>query len=149
MSAPERPAADAVREADPYEASAPFIDPLIAGFWKAVDHELGASPAALRDVPGPVADIGAGSGRGVRITRAALPQSPVLAVEPSAAMRTALFARMTYEVRQEGRPVRAVTATYPWWVVTDEELRAEWASCGLAAGRGESRDAWLWVLTHD
>ncbi|MFD1829305.1 class I SAM-dependent methyltransferase [Streptomyces desertarenae] len=79
---------------DPYAASAPYIDPLIAGFWHGTSPALTAELKALAALSGPVVDLGAGSGRGVRVITSALPGVPVSAVEPSAAMRTALFARL-------------------------------------------------------
>ncbi|MDT0344006.1 class I SAM-dependent methyltransferase [Streptomyces litchfieldiae] len=81
-------------ETDPYAVSAPFIDPLIAGFWEGVAPSLTAELTGLTAGSGPVVDLGAGSGRGVRVIGTALPGVPVVAVEPSAAMRTALFARL-------------------------------------------------------
>jgi SAM-dependent methyltransferase len=80
---------------DPYALSAPYIDPLIADFWRAVSPALAAELRALAARSGPVVDVGAGSGRGVRVICSALPGVPVLAVEPSPAMRTALLARLT------------------------------------------------------
>ncbi|SOD62777.1 Methyltransferase domain-containing protein [Streptomyces zhaozhouensis] len=222
---------------DPYAHSAPFIDPMIAGFWEQIGHSLAAELTRLSALDGPVIDLGAGAGRGTRIAAAALPEAPLLAVEPSAAMRTALLARlmddpalaarttvmaegalecpfperaravlamnmighlapderrslwarittcldpagtvvvnnppptvpaavprvagatvrvgtydyrgwseaepagdqrvlwhMTYETLHQGRVVARVEVEYDWWVVTDEELRAEWAACDL------------------
>ncbi|MBN3931211.1 class I SAM-dependent methyltransferase [Streptomyces verrucosisporus] len=79
---------------DPYAASAPYIDPLIAGFWHGTAPALTAELKSLSTLSGPVADLGAGSGRGVRAVASALPGVSVLAVEPSPAMRTALLARL-------------------------------------------------------
>ncbi|ONK09542.1 class I SAM-dependent methyltransferase [Streptomyces sp. MP131-18] len=224
---------------DSYAKSAPFIDPLIAGFWQQVGHSLAAELRRLSALSGPVIDLGAGAGRGTRIAAAALPEARLLAVEPSAAMRTALLARlmddpplaarttvvaegamefpfpervravlavnmighltpderrslwariaarldpggivvvnnppptvpaavprvaspvvrvgaydyrgwseaepagdqsvvwhMAYETLHQGRVVARVDVDYDWWVVTDEELRAEWAACALSS----------------
>ncbi|RMI46701.1 class I SAM-dependent methyltransferase [Streptomyces triticirhizae] len=224
---------------DPYALSAPFIDPMIAGFWQQVGPSLVAELQPLSGLSGPVIDLGAGAGRGTRIVAASLPEAPIFAVEPSAAMRTALLARlmddaplaarttvvaggalefpfpervsvvlamnmighlapddrrslweriaahldpagavlvnnlpptvaatvprsagpvvrvgtyeyrgwseaepagdqrlvwhMTYETLQQGRVLARVEVDYDWWVVTDEELHAEWAACGLGA----------------
>jgi predicted O-methyltransferase YrrM len=79
---------------DPYASSAPYIDPLIAGFWHGVSPALTAELEPLAALSGPVVDLGAGSGRGVRAVASALPGVPVVAVEPSPAMRTALLARL-------------------------------------------------------
>ncbi|WP_206306011.1 class I SAM-dependent methyltransferase [Streptomyces sp. RFCAC02] len=80
--------------ADPYASSAPYIDPLIAGFWYGIAPALVDELRTLRADIGPVVDIGAGSGRGVRVIHDALPDAPVLAVEPSVPMRAALLARL-------------------------------------------------------
>ncbi|MGK5530440.1 class I SAM-dependent methyltransferase [Streptomyces sp. URMC 129] len=241
--------------ADPYALSAPYIDPLIAGFWQEMSGPLTAELRALTARSGPVVDVGAGSGRGVRLVRSALPGVPVLAVEPSPALRTALFARlmddpgacrdvtviaagaeefdmppglrgllafnvmghlppperrrlwqriatclapggaafvnnlpphtatavppsrggafragdlrhegwaeaepagedcltwhMTYTTLRDGRCVSSIRVDYHWWVVTEEELRAEWAAHGLRARTaGEGHAAFFVLEAH-
>ncbi|MCE7079604.1 trans-aconitate 2-methyltransferase [Streptomyces sp. ST2-7A] len=79
---------------DPYVGSAEYLDLLIAGFWEAAGPEVAAALSALPPGSGPVVDLGAGSGRGVRALGEAVPESPVLAVEPSAVMRAALMTRI-------------------------------------------------------
>ncbi|MQS08922.1 class I SAM-dependent methyltransferase [Streptomyces alkaliphilus] len=79
---------------DPYVGSAEYLDLLIAGFWEAAGPEVASVLAELPPGPGPVVDLGAGSGRGVRVLGEAVPGAPVLAVEPSAVMRAALMPRI-------------------------------------------------------
>lgn len=80
---------------DPYERSAEYLDLMIAGAWQQLGPALTGLLQETRAEHGPVVDLGAGTGRGVRAICAALPDDvPVLAVEPSAAMRAVLLARV-------------------------------------------------------
>ncbi|KOT30513.1 hypothetical protein ADK41_32010 [Streptomyces caelestis] len=79
---------------DPYERSAEYLDILIAESWEPLAPALADALSNVRARTGAVVDLGAGSGRGVRVICDALPQTPVLAVEPSAAMRAVLLARV-------------------------------------------------------
>ncbi|GHH91527.1 class I SAM-dependent methyltransferase [Streptomyces capillispiralis] len=101
---------------DPYERSAEYLDILIAEAWDALGPALADVLARVRATTGTVVDLGAGSGRGVRVIRDALPGAPVLAVEPSAAMRAVLLAR----VHEDAELRRRVT------VVPDDCAGAEW-----------------------
>ncbi|OAH12832.1 class I SAM-dependent methyltransferase [Streptomyces jeddahensis] len=79
---------------DPYALSAEYIDIMIAETWEGLAPEVVSVLKGLHATEGPVVDLGAGSGRGVRAVREALPGAPVLAVEPSPAMRAVLLARV-------------------------------------------------------
>ncbi|PNV35925.1 class I SAM-dependent methyltransferase [Streptomyces sp. DH-12] len=79
---------------DPYERSAEYLDILIAESWEPLAPALADVLSHVRAGTGAVVDLGAGSGRGVRVICEALPRVPVLAVEPSAAMRAVLLARV-------------------------------------------------------
>lgn len=79
---------------DPYQRSAEYIDLLLEEQWRPLTPLLCAELGRLGAQQGRVVDIGAGTGRGVRALCAALPGVPVTAVEPSAAMRTALRVRL-------------------------------------------------------
>ncbi|MCX2923310.1 class I SAM-dependent methyltransferase [Streptomyces sp. NEAU-W12] len=79
---------------DPYERSAEYLDIMIAESWEPLAPALADVLSRVRAGAGAVMDLGAGSGRGVRVICEALPQVPVLAVEPSAAMRAVLLARV-------------------------------------------------------
>ncbi|MGW2897135.1 class I SAM-dependent methyltransferase [Streptomyces sp. NPDC001212] len=90
---------------DPYERSAEYLDIMIAEAWEALAPALADALSNARARTGAVVDLGAGSGRGVRVICDALPQGPVLAVEPSAAMRAVLLAR----VHEDGELRKRVT----------------------------------------
>ncbi|CAL9352550.1 hypothetical protein SUDANB58_00494 [Streptomyces sp. enrichment culture] len=79
---------------DPYALSAEYIDIMIAEPWEGLAPQVISVLRGLRAAEGVVVDLGAGSGRGVRAVREALPDVPVLAVEPSPAMRAVLLARV-------------------------------------------------------
>ncbi|ABP55100.1 class I SAM-dependent methyltransferase [Salinispora tropica] len=79
---------------DPYAQSAEYIDLLIADAWGLFAPGLSEALHGLGDEPGVTVDLGAGTGRGVAVICASLPDSsPVLAVEPSPALRAVLLAR--------------------------------------------------------
>ncbi|MFE2279723.1 class I SAM-dependent methyltransferase [Streptomyces sp. NPDC059454] len=101
---------------DPYERSAEYLDILIAESWEPLAPALADVLSRVRAGTGAVVDLGAGSGRGVRVIRDALPQAPVLAVEPSAAMRAVLLAR----VHEDGELRERVT------VVPGDCASADW-----------------------
>lgn len=88
---------------DPYERSAEYLDILIAESWQPLAPALADVLSRVRAGTGAVVDLGAGSGRGVRVIRDALPGVPVLAVEPSAAMRAVLLARVHEDGALRGR----------------------------------------------
>nr|WP_260408635.1 class I SAM-dependent methyltransferase [Planomonospora venezuelensis] len=58
---------------------------------------------ALREVPGPVVDVGAGGGHGTRAIANALPDAEIVAVEPSPALRSVLLARVNDDPRLRDR----------------------------------------------
>ncbi|MDT0269030.1 class I SAM-dependent methyltransferase [Streptomyces sp. DSM 44915] len=131
---------------DPYAASAPFIDPLIAGFWREAGPSLTAALARLAPGGGPVVDLGAGSGRGTRIAAAALPAARIVAVEPSAAMRTALLARLMDDPALAERVT--VVADEALGFAFPEETRAVLALNMLGHLAPDDRRA-LWALVAD
>ncbi|MFI2373515.1 class I SAM-dependent methyltransferase [Streptomyces sp. NPDC018964] len=101
---------------DPYERSAEYLDILIAESWEPLAPALADVLSRVRAAAGAVVDLGAGSGRGVRVICDALPRVPVLAVEPSAAMRAVLLAR----VHEDGELRERVT------VVPGDCASADW-----------------------
>lgn len=100
---------------DPYERSAEYLDILIAESWEPLAPALADVLSHVRAGTGAVVDLGAGSGRGVRVICDALPRVPVLAVEPSAAMRAVLLAR----VHEDGELRQRVTVVPGDCVSTD------------------------------
>ncbi|MHA6630325.1 class I SAM-dependent methyltransferase [Pseudonocardia sichuanensis] len=99
-----------------YDASAPYLHLLSESAWvdlgpRLADALAGADPAA-----GPVLELGAGTGLGTERILAAVPDSPVLAAEPSAALRAVLIARlrgMTGGERVTVLPVGAAEVDLP------------------------------------
>ncbi|MEV0642081.1 class I SAM-dependent methyltransferase [Streptomyces sp. NPDC050619] len=68
---------------------------MIAGTWQSLGPALAEALQQVKAERGPVVEVGAGTGRGIRAICAALPgDDPVLAVEPSSAMRAVLLARV-------------------------------------------------------
>ncbi|MGC9382433.1 class I SAM-dependent methyltransferase [Streptomyces sp. MH13] len=127
---------------DPYERSAEYLDIMIAETWEPLAPALADVLSRVRAETGTVVDLGAGSGRGVRVIRDALPHAPVLAVEPSAAMRAVLLARVHEDDRLRERVtvlpgdcasvdwpdgVRAVVALNMIGHLPPEERRALWS----------------------
>jgi SAM-dependent methyltransferase len=76
---------------DQYERSAEFMDVMLAPHWTVLGPALAE---ALRGVPGPVVDVGAGGGHGTRAIAHALPEAEIFAVEPSPGLRSVLMARV-------------------------------------------------------
>lgn len=78
---------------DQYQDSGEFLDLLSVDAWRAlrapVQHAL---TGARTDAP--AVDLGAGSGRGVRILAEAVPGCEIIAVEPSPVQRAALHTRI-------------------------------------------------------
>ncbi|MEU9351954.1 class I SAM-dependent methyltransferase [Streptomyces griseoloalbus] len=127
---------------DPYERSAEYLDILIAEAWEPLGPALSDVLSRVRATSGAVVDLGAGSGRGVRVICEALPDVPVLAVEPSAAMRAVLLARVYENDELRGRVtvvpddcagadwpdgVRAVVALNMIGHLSPEQRRALWS----------------------
>ncbi|GAA2324621.1 class I SAM-dependent methyltransferase [Streptomyces cuspidosporus] len=89
---------------DPYARSAEYIDIMIAEAWDAFGPALADTLKGTEAIPGTIVDLGAGSGRGVRAVCAAFPgDSPILAVEPSPALRAVLLARVHEDARLRRR----------------------------------------------
>ncbi|MFR9722190.1 class I SAM-dependent methyltransferase [Streptomyces sp. MS19] len=81
-------------DADAYAASAEYIDLLITPFWDVAGPVLAEAIRDIDAATGPVLDIGAGSGRGTLLLGETLPESEIIAVEPSPGLRAALLARL-------------------------------------------------------
>ncbi|MEV4175994.1 class I SAM-dependent methyltransferase [Nonomuraea sp. NPDC049709] len=77
--------------ADEYERSAEFVDMMLAPHWAALGPPLSE---ALAGLAGPVVDVGAGGGHGTRVIARAVPGAEIVAVEPSAGLRSVLLARV-------------------------------------------------------
>nr|WP_237330983.1 class I SAM-dependent methyltransferase [Streptomyces sp. BA2] len=125
---------------------------MIAGAWEALAPALSGVLQEVKAGTGPVVDLGAGTGRGAAVICAALPgDGPVLAVEPSAAMRAVLLARVHDDPELRSRVTvladdaartplpdgtRAIVALNVLGHLPPAERRALWASAAhrLAPG---------------
>ncbi|GAB7045064.1 class I SAM-dependent methyltransferase [Catenuloplanes indicus] len=81
-----------------YDAQAEHYDLLTAPMWSVLAPLLSTALRGLDPRHGPAADIGAGSGRGTALLARLHPHLEVIAVEPSASLRTALFTRVGGDV---------------------------------------------------
>lgn len=79
---------------DPYAVSAEFLEMLSRPAWRDLAPALTGCLAGMDPAAGPVLDLGAGTGLGTDVVLDAAPDATVLAVEPSAALRAALFTRV-------------------------------------------------------
>jgi len=79
---------------DEYHESGEFLDLFSQDAWRALADPVRAALAGAAPVDGPLVDLGAGSGLGIRVIAGAVPDAHILAVEPSAMQRAALFARI-------------------------------------------------------
>lgn len=79
---------------DPYAESGEFIDVLSQEYWVALRVPVAEALHQARPDQGPIVDIGAGTGLGTAVIAAAVPDAKIIAVEPSAALRPALMARV-------------------------------------------------------
>ncbi|MEV8017551.1 class I SAM-dependent methyltransferase [Streptomyces sp. NPDC086554] len=138
--------------ADPYERSAEYLDLMIAGAWRSLVPALTEALKGLGAVAGPVVDLGAGTGRGAAVICAALPgDEAVLAVEPSAAMRAVLLARVHDDPELRSRVtvladdvahaplpdgLRAIVALNVLGHLPPAERRALWADAGRRLAPG-------------
>ncbi|GAA2280571.1 methyltransferase type 12 [Streptomyces ruber] len=101
---------------DPYERSAEYLDIMIADAWQPLAPALADVLTGAEAKTGAVVDLGAGSGRGVRVIHDALPRTPILAVEPSVAMRAVLLARVhdDPELRRRVTVIAGDCADFDW-----------------------------------
>lgn len=93
------PAAAAAKPAPPdgvrgYDVIAEFSDLLVGDAWDTHALVLLDELADLDPLAGPIVDVGAGTGLGLAVIADAAPGMPIVAIEPSAAMRAALHARL-------------------------------------------------------
>lgn len=79
---------------DIYGEAAEFYD--IAGrpYWKPRAAALAKAMSPATQTNSPIVDVGAGTGLVVEIIGSALPEVPIIAIEPSPAMRAALASRV-------------------------------------------------------
>lgn len=88
---------------DDYRESGEFLDLFSHDAWQALGDPVRAALTGAVPDAGPVVDLGAGSGLGTRLIAVAVPDAHILAVEPSAIQRAALFARIGSDDDLRGR----------------------------------------------
>ncbi|WP_280235085.1 class I SAM-dependent methyltransferase [Nocardia cyriacigeorgica] len=79
---------------DPYALSAEFYDVMAAPHWELKRAVLVEALTGSGPITAPIIDIGAGSGLSTMTIAETVPEVPIHAVEPSAAMRAALVSRL-------------------------------------------------------
>lgn len=79
---------------DEYAGSGEFLDLLIGDAWTALRGPVVEALRGIDPAAGPLVDLGAGSGRGVRLLTELAPRAAVHAVEPSPVLRAALLTRL-------------------------------------------------------
>ncbi|OLT12378.1 hypothetical protein BJF78_03960 [Pseudonocardia sp. CNS-139] len=90
-----------------YDPSAPYLHLLSVPVWGPLRERLAAVLAGVDPAAGTVLELGPGSGLGTEVVLDTVPDAPVLAAEPSAALRAVLLARLS------GRPDAARLSVYP------------------------------------
>lgn len=80
--------------ADPYAVAAEFLELMSVEAWRWLRPALAACLNGVDVSVGPVLDLGAGTGLGTEVVLDAIAGATVLAVEPSPALRAALFTRV-------------------------------------------------------
>jgi hypothetical protein len=92
---------------DEYDRSAQYLHVLSVPMWGPLRERLAGVLAGVDAAAGTVLEFGPGSGLGTEVVLDTVPGAPVLAAEPSAALRAVLLARMT------GRPDAARLSVFP------------------------------------
>lgn len=89
---------------DPYAAAtAEFYELLATAHWQRTGADLVGWLAGVDPSAGPIVDVGAGTGIGLRYLVSAVPGADVHAIEPSRAMRIALHTRLLLDPTLSGR----------------------------------------------
>ena len=100
---------------DPYAPVAEYVDLMSRPFWQSFGTVLENALENAADAP--LLDIGAGTGMGLARVAALLPRHDIVAIEPSAALRIGLFARLSEDPAVAARvtvlPVTVQEAVLP------------------------------------
>lgn len=128
---------------DNYAEAAEFYD--IAGrpYWRPRAATVTAALAGAAATGRPVVDIGAGTGLLIEMIGTALPEVPLIAVEPSAAMRAALASRLL------ANPTLAHRVTILPTTVQEAELPEQLGgvvACGMLGYLSPAQRVELWQL---
>lgn len=134
--------------AEPYAPAAEFVEIALAADWEihraAIEQALRTAPTVPDAV---VVDIGAGGGRGILLAARVLPQTPIVAIEPSAALRIALMSRLALDPDLQTRTTVLPTT------LADARLPERWAAALVMNMAGhlepdERRSLWTTAATH-
>lgn len=93
-----------------YDAAAPYLHLLMLPGWEDLRGQLADEMAAVDASAGAVVELGAGTGIGTELVLDTVPSAPVLALEPSAALRAVLIARLVSHPQAERLTVLPSTA---------------------------------------
>lgn len=100
-----------------YAITAQYFDAMAGEAHAGVDAQIAEALAGLDAAPGPVIDVGAGTGLTSRVIASALPQAEIWAIEPDPAMRPALMTRVWSDLDLRRRvtilPMTALEAPLP------------------------------------
>jgi SAM-dependent methyltransferase len=77
-----------------YDRTAEYVAVLLPSAWVGLGPALAEALADVDTSPGPVVDVGAGTGLGTSLLARALPDAEIVAVEPHSGLRIALLARI-------------------------------------------------------
>jgi SAM-dependent methyltransferase len=88
---------------DQYAATAEFYDLVAGPMWEPLVPHLAGAIAGIDPSAGPVLEIGAGTGLATMIVAETLPAAAIVALEPSAAMRGVLLAKLAARPDLHGR----------------------------------------------
>ena len=93
-----------------YDAAAPYLHLLMMTAWEGLRGQLADEMATVDPSAGAVVELGAGTGIGTDLVLDTVPSAPVLALEPSAALRAVLIARLVSHPQAERLTVLPCTA---------------------------------------
>jgi hypothetical protein len=86
-----------------YARTAEMVAVLLPDAWRGLGPSVSRALAGLDPSAGPLVDVGAGTGEGLRVASRTLPDAELLAVEPDPALRTALLAVAAADPDLRGR----------------------------------------------
>lgn len=92
---------------DLYDVNAEYLDVLLFDVWQQLAAPVVAALDGVGRCDGTIVDIGAGTGLGTALIARALPEAPVLALEPNRYLRTVLLSH----VRRDGNLRERVTVS--------------------------------------
>ncbi|HEX5494383.1 MAG TPA: class I SAM-dependent methyltransferase [Mycobacteriales bacterium] len=129
-----------------YSASAEFYDIVSHRHRLGTDPPLAEALAGVDTTRGPVADLGAGTGRSTEVIARTLPDARILAVEPSPGMRAVLTSRVVSDDDLKARVT--IVAGTAQEVRRPDRLSAA-VICGMVGYLNPTDRATLWRRLAD